>query len=196
MSSQRDESNGPAAIMFRRGWWAMALRGVVGIVLGIMVLTRPAMGLKVFVTFVALYLTCDGVLTLASAFQAHANEKKWWPYLMEGLFSLAVGVLGLMHPGGMVTVVVALFAIRALLVGIVEIGTGVSVHRVSGGAGWLIGLGGVASVAFGMLLLARPGVVLLAGAWIFALYAIAFGLFLDGEAIQSHRLAARLPGAH
>ena len=196
MSSQPDDSTAPAAIMFRRGAGTMALRGIIAILLGVMVLMRPARTLAVFVAFLALYLTVDGILTLASAFRAAAGERKWWPYMVEGLLSLAVGLIGLARPGGLALMVLALFAVRAIVVGLVEMGTAVSVGRVQHGAGWLLGLAGLISLAFGLLLLARPAFMLVTGAWIFGTYAIAFGLFLEVEAAHTRNVARSLTAVH
>jgi uncharacterized membrane protein HdeD (DUF308 family) len=43
---------------------------------------------------------------------------------------------------------------------------------------WLLALGGLASVVFGVLLLARPGAGALAVLWLIGAYAIVFGVLL------------------
>jgi uncharacterized membrane protein HdeD (DUF308 family) len=181
-----------AARLLRRSWWVVGLRGLLAIALGIVALTRPAMTLSLFLTILGVYLLCDGVVTLFSAFHAASRGRTWWPYLVEGLISFGVGVLGLARPGPLANALLVLIAARAIIVGVVEIGTGISARRTSGGAAWLLAVGGVASLAFGLLLLGRPSVGLLALVWSFGIYAIAFGLFLDGEALRARRAGRRL----
>ena len=196
MSSHLDESGGPAAIMFRRGWWAMALRGIVAILLGVMVLMRPVRTFSVFVALIAFYLTVDGVLTLGSAFRAASGERRWWPYWIEGSVSLGIGLIGLARPASLGIIVLGLFAIRAIVVGLIEMGTAVSVSRNKGGSAWSLGLAGAASLLFGVLFLARPGFVFLAGAWMFGIYALAFGVLLEIGAAGSHSSGGRLTAVH
>jgi uncharacterized membrane protein HdeD (DUF308 family) len=183
---------GSAARVMKRSAWGIALRGLLAIVLGIVALTRPAMTLSAFVSMLAIYLMGDGLVTLFSTYHAASRGRAWWPYLLEGLLSLGVGLFGLLRPSGLAMLVLVLVAVRAIIVGVVEIGTGISVRRAAGTSGWLLGFGGVASVAFGLLILGRPSVGLLALVWAFSIYAIAFGVLLDGAALTARNEAGRL----
>ena len=191
MSSERpvgeltEAEGGPAAQLFRRAWWAVALRGLLAIMLGIVALTRPHMTMSVLILILAGYLVCDGILTLFAAFHAAARGRTWWPYLLEGLLSFAVGIFGLARPTPLAMMILVLVAVRAIVVGVVEIGTGISVRRASGASGWLLGLCGVASVAFGLLVLGRPSIGVFALAWSLGIYAIAFGLLMDVQAFRA-----------
>jgi uncharacterized membrane protein HdeD (DUF308 family) len=157
------------------------------IVLGIVALTRPAMTMSLFVAILSIYLLCDGVVTVFSAFHAASRGYTFWPYLLEGVVSAGVGVLGLVRPGPIAMIMLVLIAARALIVGVIEIGTGLSARRISSTTMFLLGLAGVASVAFGLLLLGRPSVGVFALAWSFGIYAIAFGLLLDVQALRGRR---------
>ena len=52
---------------------------------------------------------------------------------------------------------------------------------------WMLGLGGLASVAFGLVLMARPMAGAVALLWIIATYAIFFGLLLVVLAFKARR---------
>src|SRR5689334_20744178 len=80
-----------AGDVFRRAWWAVALRGLAAIVLGIMMLTAPRPTFALFVALLGIYVFVDGVLTVVAAFHAEAKGQSWWPYLLEGLVSIGVG---------------------------------------------------------------------------------------------------------
>lgn len=192
--TSRGMTEAAAARLLNRSWWVLGLRGLLAIVLGIVALTRPAMTMSLFVRILGLYLLCDGVVTLFSTFHAASRGKTFWPYLFEGLVSFAVGVLGLTRPGPVAMILLVLIATRAIIVGIVEIGTGLSARRLNSTATFLLGLAGVASVAFGLLLLGRPSVGVFALAWSFGIYAIAFGLLLDVQALRGRRASRRLEG--
>jgi uncharacterized membrane protein HdeD (DUF308 family) len=188
----RDQTETTAANLLRRSSWVIALRGLLAIVLGIVALTRPAMTMTAFLWLLSIYLMFDGVVTLASTFHAASRGRTWWPYLLEGLLSFAVGLFGLLRPGPLAMLALVLVAARAVIVGVIEIGTGISVRRQTGASGWLLGLGGVASVAFGLLLIGRPSVGVFALVWSFGIYAIAFGVLLEGAAFKGRSAANRL----
>jgi len=57
---------------------------------------------------------------------------------------------------------------------------------------WLLGLSGLASVLFGILLMAMPGAGTLAIVWLIGVYAILFGILLLGLAYRLHQLGATI----
>jgi uncharacterized membrane protein HdeD (DUF308 family) len=183
---------GSASRVVRRASWGIGLRGALAILLGIFALTRPAATMAAFIWLLSVYLLADGIMTMLSTFYAAARGRTWWPYLLEGLFSFVVGLWGIMRPSGMALAVLVLVAVRAIAVGFVEIGTGISARRTTGTSGVLLAVGGVISVIFGVWLVARPTVGLFALASVFGVYAIAFGVLLDGAALTGGRVARRL----
>jgi uncharacterized membrane protein HdeD (DUF308 family) len=68
-----------------------------------------------------------------------------------------------------------------------EIGAALTVRS------WLIGLAGIFSVVFGLLLFAYPGAGLLSILWVLGMYAIVFGVILIADAFQLHTRAASVP---
>jgi uncharacterized membrane protein HdeD (DUF308 family) len=56
---------------------------------------------------------------------------------------------------------------------------------------WLLILGGLVSVAFGVFLMARPGVGALAVLWLIAGYAIAYGIVLGVLAFKARSFGKR-----
>jgi uncharacterized membrane protein HdeD (DUF308 family) len=186
------EPEGTATSLLRRSALVIGLRGLLAIVLGIVALRRPAATWSAFVMILAIYLICDGLLTLASTFYAAARGRTWWPYLLEGLVSFTIGLIGLARPNTFTAIVLVLVALRSIVVGIAELGTGLSVRRTIGAPAVLLVLGGLASFAFGVVLLTGPGVGLFALIWVFGVYAIAFGVILDGVALKARSAASRL----
>jgi uncharacterized membrane protein HdeD (DUF308 family) len=173
---------GLAGELFKRAWWVLALRGILAIVLGVMMLTWPGKTLPTFVVTLGVYLFLDGLFTLAAAFHAAVRGRSWWPYMIEGLFSIGVGLLAFARPTSGVFVLVLLIAIRTVIVGMVEIGTGLSSRRGTGSAAWLLLFGGVASIAFGVLMLGDPDAGLIKLVWLSGFYSIAFGILMLASA--------------
>jgi uncharacterized membrane protein HdeD (DUF308 family) len=60
---------------------------------------------------------------------------------------------------------------------------------------WLLVLGGLASVLFGLLLITRPGAGALAVLWLIGVYAIIFGIILVSLAFKVRGFAQRVEKA-
>jgi uncharacterized membrane protein HdeD (DUF308 family) len=183
-----------AGDVFRRAWWAVALRGLTAIVLGIMMLTAPRPTFSLLVALLGIYVFIDGIFTLVAAFHAEAHGQNWWPYLLEGLLSIGVGLLAFARPGVIGFALLVLIGIRSIVVGLAEIATGVSVRRSLGTPTILLWLGGLASIAFGIVLLALPAVGVLALMWTAGVYALIFGVLLDTEAFRLRRYGSEHRG--
>ena len=78
-----------------------------------------------------------------------------------------------------VTALVLLYYIAfwAIGIGVLQIVAAIRLRKEIEGELWLI-LSGIVSVAFGVLLVARPGVGVLSVLWLIAFYAIVFGVTL------------------
>ena len=87
------------------------------------------------------------------------------------------GLLTFLAPG--ITALALLFyiAIWAIATGVLQILAGIRLHKQIQGE-WLLILGGLASVIFGVFMMAQPVVGALAMAWLIALYAVLFGVLL------------------
>ena len=94
-----------------RNWWAVLLRGVAGIVFGILTLLSPAVSLTALVLLFGAYAFVDGLFAIVSAIQAHGTGDRWWLLLVEGVAGVAAGVLTAIWPG--ITALVLLYLIAA-----------------------------------------------------------------------------------
>ena len=193
----RAETNldeGAAGNLFRRAWWAIALRGLAAIVLGIIILSSPRPTFSLLIALLGIYVFVDGIFSLVATFHAGAQGQSWWPYLLEGLLSIGVGLLAFARPGTAGFVLLVLVAVRSIVVGAAEIATGVEVRRSLGTWTVMLWLGGLVSIVFGVLLLARPAIGVFALMWVIGVYALVFGVLLDTEAfrlrgfVRHHRL--------
>jgi uncharacterized membrane protein HdeD (DUF308 family) len=159
-----------------RNWWAVALRGLAGIVFGIITFVSPGLSLAALVLVFGAYAFADGVLSIVSAVRRRGADR-WWLLLMQGIVGIGAGVVTLLWPG--ITAIALLFVIAAwaLVGGALQVAAAIRLRKVISGE-WLLALGGVLSIALGVLLVLFPGPGALALViWIGA-YAFVFGILL------------------
>jgi len=166
--------------------WAMALRGVVAVIFGLIALRYPSAAAGAFVIVFAVFAFADAILEFITARALGRMGKRWGWYVFGALVSIAAGVVALAYPRATFVVLVLLVAARAILTGIVEMGAAISWRELD--ARWLLGILGALSIVFGILLLVSPVRGGLALLWTIGVYAIVVGVvgFVSGL-----RLAAR-----
>jgi uncharacterized membrane protein HdeD (DUF308 family) len=182
------------ANILSRGWWMILLRAVIAILFGIMIFVQPGISLVSLVWAFGILVLADGVANVVMAIQGRNEHDHWWVFLLGGFAGVLVGLLALFNPA--VTAVVLLFyiAIWAMVTGFLQIGAAIRLRKEIRGEFWL-GLGGLASVAFGMLLVARPGEGALAVLWLIGAYALVFGVTLLLLALRVRGFAKRVTSA-
>jgi uncharacterized membrane protein HdeD (DUF308 family) len=174
-----------------RNWWMMTLRGVFAILFGVLTWVQPGLSLKVLVLTFGVYAFADGVIGAWAAISGRRTEKHWWAWLLWALISIVAGVVAFTSPE--LTAMALLFYIGfwAIASGVMEIVTGIRLRKAIQGE-WLLMLGGLASVLFGVVILARPAVGALAMMWLIGFYAVVFGIILVmlGRKLRRHASGA------
>ncbi len=175
-----------------RNWWALALRGLFGVLFGLAAFAWPGLTLAVLVVLFGSYVLVDGVFALVAAVRAAEAHERWWPFLLEGLAGVIGGLVTFMWPGITELVLLFLIAWWAIITGIFEIGAAIRLRKEMAGE-WALGLSGLASVVFGLVLLFRPGAGALAVAWLIGTYALVFGLLLLVLAVRLRGYSGQKP---
>ncbi len=168
-------------------WWVPVIRGLAAIIFGVLALIAPSIGLLALVIMWGVYAIADGVFNLVLATRAGRAGGSWGWYLVEGLVSIAAGVVTFAYPGITALVLLFIIAAWAIVTGIAEIAAAVELRRLVSGE-WMLALAGVLSIAFGVLLFAAPGAGALAVVWLIGGYAIVFGVLLVGLGVKLHRV--------
>jgi len=165
-------------------WWAVGLRGVLGILFGLICLLTPGVAVEVFVILFAAYMLVDGVFAIASGIKAARNGERWGLLILEGIVDLAAGAVAVLWPAITLVALIWLVAVWAIVSGALMLGAAFTLNLDHGR--WWLALGGIASLIFGILLVIEPlvGAVVLT-MWIGA-YALVFGIFLLILAFQLH----------
>lgn len=165
-------------------WWAVGLRGILGILFGLICLLTPGIAIEVFVILFAAYMLVDGVFAIASGIKAARNGERWGLLILEGIVDLAAGLVAVLWPAITLIALIWIVAIWAIVSGALMLGAAFTLKLDHGR--WWLALGGIASLIFGVLLVIQPliGAVVLT-LWIGA-YALVFGIFLLVLAFQLH----------
>ena len=158
-----------------RNWWALALRGLAALGFGVMVFIWPGITLLALVTLFGAYALVDGILAILAAVRAAGRQQQWGAMLVEGVIGMLVAGLAFFWPGLTVLALLYLIATWSILTGIFEIAAAIRLRREIEGE-WLLGLGGVASIVFGVCLFAFPGVGALAVLGLIGAYALGIGV--------------------
>ena len=161
-----------------QNWWLFMLRGIFGIIFGLIALIYPGPTMLSLVLLFAAYMLVDGVAGIISAARAIRRRDRWDLLIFEGLVDIAVGILAFLWPGITVVAFVLLIASWAVVSGGLMTTAGLRLNT-SHGRWWLV-LGGLLSLAYGVLLIATPLIGALVLTWWLGAYALAFGVALIG----------------
>jgi uncharacterized membrane protein HdeD (DUF308 family) len=165
-------------------WSALALRGVLAILFGLLVFAWPGITLWVLVVFFGAHALIDGVLALVAAVRGSASGARWWGMLLQGILGIATGIITFVWPGLTALVLLYFIAAWAIVIGVFEIVAAIRLRKEIEGE-WLLALRGVLAIAFGVILFANPGTGALALVWLIGVFSIALGVI---ELILAFRL--------
>jgi uncharacterized membrane protein HdeD (DUF308 family) len=170
-----------------QNWWLFLLRGIFGIIFGCIALIFPGATILSLVIVFSAYMLVDGVTAIISAVRAiRRKEDRWGVLIFEGLLNIAVGIAAFLWPGLTVVAFVWLIASWAIVTGGLMTAAGFHLN-IDHGRWWLI-LGGLLSLAYGVLLIITPLIGAVVLTWWLGAYALAFGIAL---VIFSFKLRSR-----
>jgi uncharacterized membrane protein HdeD (DUF308 family) len=169
-----------------QNWWAVAIRGVLGIAVGVIAFVMPGPTMLALVLLFAAYMLVDGIFAIIAAIRAGRQHERWGLLVLEGLADIVAGAIAVLWPGITVLAFVLLVAAWAIVSGGLVLAATFRLD-IDHGRWWLV-LGGVASIVYGVLLIVAPLIGALVLTWWFGAYALVFGFAL---LILSFRLKAR-----
>jgi len=177
-----------------RHWWSVTFRGALAVVFGVVAWIWPDITLRALVLLYGFYALVDGLLALAALLLGGSlvSGRRGW-LVVEGVAGIAAGVIAFLWPGITALVLLYLIAAWAIATGVLEVAVAIWLRRELRGE-WLLALGGVVSVAFGVFLVVRPGDGAVAVVWLIGLFAILFGMALVGLGLRLRRLGGGLHG--
>jgi len=159
-----------------QNWWAIGIRGVLGILFGLIALFLPGATMLSLVLLFAAYAFVDGVFGIVSAVWAAREHERWGYLVLEGLVNIAAAAVAVLWPGLTVVVFVLLVAFWAIFTGILELAAAFRL-KIDDGRWWLV-FGGGLSVIYGVLLIVAPIIGAVVLTWWIGAYALVFGVSL------------------
>ena len=160
-----------------RRWWAIALRGLLGILVGIVAFFMPLSTLFALVYLFGMYAFLDGLFNLIAAWRQTDRPKPWWGLLLSGIAGIGAAVISFVWPGITALVLVYVVSAWALLTGGLQIAAAVKLRKEIEGE-WMLALSGIFSIVLGFLLVFFPEAGAIGLVWYLGAYAIAFGILL------------------
>src|SRR3990172_252545 len=98
-------------------WWAVGLRGLLGIAFGLISLLVPAAAILSLVLLFSAYMFVDGVFAIASGIKAARNGERWGLLILEGIVDIAAGLVAVLCAAITLLALIWIVAIWAIVSG-------------------------------------------------------------------------------
>jgi len=168
--------------MFKSWSTSLIVRGVLAVIVGIIAIAWPGVTVLALVVLFAIYAFMDAGLQAARAFSSDGAGPVIG-HLLLGLVDLAAGIVALAWPGPTALVLVIVVAVWAFVSGFFELFAAFASGETAGTRAMFI-LAGLVSIAFGVVLAARPGIGAVTLALLFGLYSLIYGVSLIVLGVQ------------
>src|SRR2546429_9876318 len=178
-------------VMFKSTSTSLILLGILAVIVGIIAIAWPGVTILALVILFAVYAFMAAGLQAARAFSSRSAGPVFG-HLLLGLIDLAAGVVALVWPGPTAYVLVIIVAAWALVGGLAEIFAGFRSGETAGTRAMFI-LAGLVSVAFGVVLFARPNVGAVTLALLFGLYSMIYGFSQITAGVPAPPLGQTVP---
>ncbi|MEA3401382.1 MAG: DUF308 domain-containing protein [Armatimonadota bacterium] len=175
--------------MRNRIWWLTLLRGILGVLIGLLLIVWPAKSAEALIMLVGAFAVLTGLIGTINA--AGARFQLWSFSLVAGVPTILLGLVALLWPGLTATVLIYMVAAWALLFGLVEIAAGISLLRLGPIGALTTGIG-LISVVLALLLFLAPTAGVVAACWLIGLYFLSTGGLTVYHAIEVRRRARRV----
>jgi uncharacterized membrane protein HdeD (DUF308 family) len=119
----------------------------------------------------------EGITSLYTGIQRRGADRRWWVEVLEGILSVAAGLIAIILPTFAAEILVLLISVWAIVVGVFQVYLAIRLRDEMRGEFWL-GLAGVAVVLLGIGMLLFPAAAALSLVWLIGSMAIVFGIFL------------------
>jgi len=181
-------------------WKWMVLRGVIAVIFAIIAFLRPGITLGALTLVWGAYAFVDGIIALITSFHAREHGQSVLPYLLMGLAGIAAGIFTFLRPGITALVLLIVIASWAIVTGLLQIIIAIRIRKLIKNE-LLLGLSGLLSILFGIVILRNPGAGAVGVVWMIGAYAFLFGILLimlgfrlKGFANRVDSVAASLSG--
>jgi uncharacterized membrane protein HdeD (DUF308 family) len=168
---------------YHRTWWALMLRGLLGLAVGVLIFVRPLDSVAAFALAIAFWALFSGLVDIVHAVELAPVMKHWWVLLLSGLVGVGFGIAALVYyPTLSLSFAVVWVAWWLMFTGILGLYTAFQQKKLGVQWGWTAAFGVLSVVAAVFALLAPPVTLaaimgLIAGFGILSGIALIFGAF-------------------
>ena len=161
---------------YHRAKWALVLRGLIGIVLGVLIIVRPLGSIAAFALVIALWALFDGIVRIVHAFEVKDEMSQWWLLFLGGVVGVLFGLAALyFYPALSLTFAVVWTGIWLLTTGAIGIYLGVQERRAGLASAWTM-TWGIVGLIIGVLAFVYPQITLIALMSLIATFGIVGGI--------------------
>jgi uncharacterized membrane protein HdeD (DUF308 family) len=171
-----------------RNWWVFVLQGVLAIGIGVAAFAAPGATLTAFVAIFAAYAIVSGAFGILAGLGVPNGPS--WSLVLGGIAGVVVGAIAIASPDTTAVAAVYLVAIYAIVTGVAQLAAAFTLGRYTNM--FLLGLSGVVSVAFGVLLISAPGDGVLAVLWLIGFYAVFAGVMYIATGLRLRQVDERI----
>jgi uncharacterized membrane protein HdeD (DUF308 family) len=172
-------------------WKLLLLRGVIGIVLGIILVAWPQATIVVLMVLVGIWALIDGIGLAAQVFAKGAGTGQRVLFGVMALVALVVAMVAIFNPDKAASVITWLVGIWLLVRGLFELvgafSSTVATPR------WLLVLGALLDLVLGWLFVTHPGQSAKGIAVVIGILAIAWGVVFVVLALAARSATKELP---
>jgi uncharacterized membrane protein HdeD (DUF308 family) len=152
-------------VSFSGSWWVPVVRGTMAVVFAVLAFSLTVTTLTTVILAFGLYALADGLFAIAAAIASRTRTGDWWILLLQGVLGMGVGVATLRYPNLIALVLLWYVAAWAVVLGALQIYGAIRLrHAIS--FEWWLAFAGIASIAFGIVLLVRPVQGAVAALWV------------------------------
>jgi uncharacterized membrane protein HdeD (DUF308 family) len=167
---------------------SLILQGLLALGVGVVALAWPGVTVLALVVIFAVYAFMAAGLQAMEAFRSRTGGPVFG-HLLLGLVDIAAGLIALAWPGPTALVLVLIVGSWAIVTGLFEVVAGFGRGEGAGTRAAFI-IGGLVSVAFGVVLFARPTMGAISLALLFGLFNLIAGAWMLVRGIELRRADA------
>jgi uncharacterized membrane protein HdeD (DUF308 family) len=166
----------------------LVARGVLALIVGIIAVAWPGVTVYALVILFAVYAFLDAIMQAARAFSG-LRPGAVIGRLLLAVVDVAAGIVALVYPGLTAITLVVIIAIWAIVIGLLELFAAFGAGETAGARAWFV-IAGLVSIAFGVLLAARPEAGAVSLAVLYGIFSLVFGIAQIVLGLQARRAGA------
>ena len=166
-------------------------RGIVSVIIGIIAFVWPGVTIGSLLGLFALFALIEGAMNLYLGLGRHLGRNLPWGQFLQGVFGIAAGLVTFLWPSVTAQLLIFFIGTWAIINGILQLVAAVRLRKIIRGE-WLLALGGVLSILFGIVVIGRPGAALVGLSWSLGAFAFLSGVLLIVLGVRLRGLSARM----